>query len=258
MNTTMALMTQISTLLKDSHNAMKNVSCQPSLSFLAGPRGWSRERAPECVAMESLFYSPTSVLSMSHSRFALIAGLAAEGAVILGLIVSILIPNRRFWPPGERSWAFGLYWLCGIVMTACGAVVGYLDRDSLGIDFPGRISLGSIVAASGVAIGVRASRDLNIAETTGLEGRLYTDRIYRYTRNPQYVGILSALGGFSLLTNSVRFVILAVGGAIWTLLLPFVEEPWLEEQYGGEYETYRERVPRFLGWETLVQLGRRE
>jgi hypothetical protein len=193
---------------------------------------------------------------MSHSRFALVAGLVAEGIVILGLVISIVLPDRRFWPPGERSWAYGLYWLCGAVATASGAVVGYLDRGSLGTDFPGRGSLGSVLAASGVAIGALASRDLNIAETTGLEGRLYTDGIYQYTRNPQYVGILIAMSGFTLLTNSVRFAMLAIETAVGTLLLPFAEEPWLEDQYDDDYETYRERVPRFIGWDTLVQLVR--
>lgn len=196
-------------------------------------------------------------LRMDQSRFALVAGLVADGIIILGLLVSIFHPNRRFWPPGERSWSYGLYWLCGAVATASGAIVGYSDRGSLGIDVPRRISFGSILAAIGVAIGARASLDINIAETTGLEGDLYTDGLYRYTRNPQYVGIFIALSGFTLLTNSVQFALLAIETAIGTLLLPFAEEPWLEDQYGEDYETYRERVPRFIGWETLVRLVRR-
>jgi protein-S-isoprenylcysteine O-methyltransferase Ste14 len=194
---------------------------------------------------------------MRQSRFAFVAGLVAEGIVILGLVISILVPDRRFWPPGERSWSFSLFWLCGIVTTASGVAVGFLDRGSFGIDRSGRRSLGSILAASGVAIGVRAGQELNITESSGVEGRLYTDGLYRYTRNPQYVGILIGIGGFTLLMNSVRFAILAVGSAIWILLLPFAEEPWLEEQYGDDYETYRERVPRFIGRETLMQLLRR-
>ncbi|GAA0469574.1 hypothetical protein GCM10008985_28200 [Halococcus dombrowskii] len=143
---------------------------------------------------------------MGKSRFAIVTGLVAEGIIICGLLISILVPNRRFWPPGERSWAFRLYWLCGTVMTASAAIVGYLDRGSLETDLPGRFSLGSILAASGVAISARAGRDLNIAESSGLEGRLFTGGIYQYTRNPQYVGILTALGGFSLSLNEVGSV----------------------------------------------------
>ena len=62
----------------------------------------------------------------------------------------------------------------------------------------------------------------------------------------------------TLLTNSVRVAILAIGGVFWTLLLPFAEEPWLTEQYGDNYEIYRERVPRFIGWQTIARLLRRE
>ena len=52
-------------------------------------------------------------------------------------------------------------------------------------------------------------------------------------------------------------MILAVGTGVWTFLLPFAEEPWLEEEYGKDYETYRERVPRFIGGKTLVELIQR-
>jgi protein-S-isoprenylcysteine O-methyltransferase Ste14 len=39
--------------------------------------------------------------------------------------------------------------------------------------------------------------------------------------------------------------------ALWFLATPFVEEPWLAERYGAEYEVYRRSVPRF------IRLGRR-
>ena len=78
---------------------------------------------------------------MNKSRLAIAAGLISEAIVILGLLISIFVPNRRFWPPGERSWAYGLYWLCGIVVTTCAAVIGYLDRDSFEIDLPRRYSI---------------------------------------------------------------------------------------------------------------------
>lgn len=194
---------------------------------------------------------------MNRSRFATVAGLAAEGVVVLGLLVSIIRPNHRFWPPGERSWTFGFYWLCGAVTAASAVVVGYLDHESPEIDLSWRTLLGGVLAAVGSAISVRAGRDLRVAETLGLEGRLYTDGIYRYTRNPQYVGNIIAIGGWTLVTNSVRFALLALGSVVWHLLLPFAEEPWLVEQYGEEYETYRERVPRFVGWRTIVRLVQR-
>lgn len=50
---------------------------------------------------------------------------------------------------------------------------------------------------------------------------------------------------------------LAVGSAMWALLLPFAEKPWREEQYGEHYETCCERVPRSIEWETLGRPMRR-
>lgn len=41
--------------------------------------------------------------------------------------------------------------------------------------------------------------------------------------------------------------VLALLGIVWFLLTPLAEEPWLSEQYGEAYETYRESVPRFIG-----------
>jgi protein-S-isoprenylcysteine O-methyltransferase Ste14 len=36
-------------------------------------------------------------------------------------------------------------------------------------------------------------------------------------------------------------------GAVWFVLAPWAEEPWLNKQYGEAYRRYRERCPRFLG-----------
>lgn len=194
---------------------------------------------------------------MTRSRFALLAGLAAESVVVIGLLVSIARPNHRFWPPGERSWAFGLYWICGAVLAASGAVVGYLDQGSWRIDRWWIRPVGGVVATLGLAMSVRSGLELRLGESMGLEGRLYTDGLYQYTRNPQYVGNLVAICGFTAIANSARFALLALGSGVWHLLLPFAEEPWLDERYGEEYAEYRKRVPRFIGRRTLTRLIRR-
>lgn len=193
---------------------------------------------------------------MNRRWFAFVVGFVTEGIVISGLLVSIVRPDRRFWPP-ERLWTVGLYWFCVTLVAGSATVVGYLDRDSLGLDYLGRLPLCCALVGGGLTLSVRAWRDLHIAESMGLKGRLYTEGLYQYTRNPQYIGNLTAIGGFVLLANSVWFAILAAGNAVWHLLLPFAEEPWLTKQYGESYESYRERVPRFVGWHSIGQLLRR-
>lgn len=101
------------------------------------------------------FHSETIALYMDRSRFATIAGLVAEGIVIVGLLASVVRPNRRFWPPGDRSWAFNLYWVCGAVTASSAVAVGYLDRGSLGIDLSWRTLLGGTLAGVGSAISLR-------------------------------------------------------------------------------------------------------
>jgi len=77
-------------------------------------------------------------------------------------------------------------------------------------------------------------------------GKLHTEGIYRYTRNPQLVGSFLFLVGYSLLWPHWL-------GAIWVLLwLPIsawmvrAEEEHLRQVFGREYEAYCESVPRFF------------
>ncbi|HCB06443.1 MAG TPA: isoprenylcysteine carboxylmethyltransferase family protein [Nocardioides sp.] len=70
--------------------------------------------------------------------------------------------------------------------------------------------------------------------------------LYRYVRNPMYVGVASAIAGQALLFRSV-------GVTVWLIVflvavIGFVkgyEEPRLAEQFGASYDRYRAAVP---GW----------
>jgi protein-S-isoprenylcysteine O-methyltransferase Ste14 len=71
--------------------------------------------------------------------------------------------------------------------------------------------------------------------------------LYRYVRNPMYVGVVSVLLGEALLFASSRLLTYAV--AAFTFFFLFVllyEEPTLGEKFGESYRRYRERVPRWI------------
>jgi len=70
---------------------------------------------------------------------------------------------------------------------------------------------------------------------------------YSFSRNPQYVGFVILYSGIILVTDSYYALITGLAFILLVLLTPFSEEPWLEEQYGEEYISYKERVPRFIG-----------
>jgi protein-S-isoprenylcysteine O-methyltransferase Ste14 len=77
--------------------------------------------------------------------------------------------------------------------------------------------------------------------------RLVIVGLYRYTRNPMYVGISILLTGWSLLAASPLLagytVILAIA---FHLRVVQYEEPRLKEQFGEDWATYAATVPRWL------------
>jgi len=71
--------------------------------------------------------------------------------------------------------------------------------------------------------------------------------LYRFTRNPMYVGVLCVIGSWALLFQSVAIAIylLAVAAAFQTVVLGY-EEPYLRDTFGADYEAYCSRVPRWF------------
>ena len=71
--------------------------------------------------------------------------------------------------------------------------------------------------------------------------------LYRFTRNPMYVGVLAMIVGQALLLG--REILFAWAAAAWLLFqlfLVFEEEPGLRRRFGADYEDYCARVPRWL------------
>jgi len=71
--------------------------------------------------------------------------------------------------------------------------------------------------------------------------------LYRYVRNPMYVGVVTTLIGEALFFESRSIGIYAA--AAWLLFHLWVviyEEPHLEGTFGAEYEQYRDAVPRWI------------
>jgi protein-S-isoprenylcysteine O-methyltransferase Ste14 len=77
--------------------------------------------------------------------------------------------------------------------------------------------------------------------------RLVVRGLYRVTRNPMYVGVLTVVLGWAILYRSPALAL--YGFAVWCCFQSFVllyEEPHLRRVFGAEYEAYRARVGRWL------------
>jgi protein-S-isoprenylcysteine O-methyltransferase Ste14 len=71
--------------------------------------------------------------------------------------------------------------------------------------------------------------------------------LYRYVRNPMYVGVLLVLLGEAWLFNSRALLVYA--GGFWGVASAFVffyEEPTLRRKFGGSYARYYRSVNRWL------------
>jgi protein-S-isoprenylcysteine O-methyltransferase Ste14 len=77
--------------------------------------------------------------------------------------------------------------------------------------------------------------------------QLVVGGLYRYSRNPMYVGVMLMLIGEALFTGSQNLWIYAI--FIFTCFYVFIlvhEEPRLQKDFGNQYSAYRKKVRRWL------------
>jgi protein-S-isoprenylcysteine O-methyltransferase Ste14 len=71
--------------------------------------------------------------------------------------------------------------------------------------------------------------------------------LYRYVRNPMYVGVVTILLGEALLFRSLALLCYAgIFLFVVHLFIVVYEEPALRRQFGESYENYCRRVHRWL------------
>jgi len=167
--------------------------------------------------------------------------------LLLAIVLSVVSPSRRVWPPpAQKTWQYYFVWIPTLLSFLGIIVVGILDWNSLSwppaVCWTAGISLvviGNVLAWVGVY-------QISLLATSGAAKELVTNGLYQYTRNPQYLGDILILLGWSVWSASLWVIPLTAGGIVVFLLTPIAEEPWLEEAYGPPYAAYRQHVPRLL------------
>ena len=77
--------------------------------------------------------------------------------------------------------------------------------------------------------------------------RLVARGLYRFVRNPMYVGVLLALFGEAWLFRSGALLVYAVTAFTWQhLFVVLYEEPALKRKFGESYLDYLVRTPRWI------------
>lgn len=120
-------------------------------------------------------------------------------------------------------------------------------------DVPARVAVaigvavaGGVIAFAGVAT-FRAHRTTMNPTTPGEASVIVTDGVYRYTRNPMYLGLLLVLAGWAVfLGNVVACLFLPAFVLAMHRLQILPEERAMESRFGGDYERYAARTRRWL------------
>lgn len=77
--------------------------------------------------------------------------------------------------------------------------------------------------------------------------KLVVTGLYRYSRNPMYVGVITMLIGEAIFTWAADLWIYTLVVFIaFNLFIRFIEEPRLKRDFGEEYRRYCQRVRRWV------------
>ncbi len=120
------------------------------------------------------------------------------------------------------------------------------------LSFPVRLVVGGLLIAAGVALAFAAAAAFRAARTPVEPWKpsraLVTGGVFRFLRNPMYVGGGMLLAGLSIMLASDWMLVLTI------LAAPLVhvgvvrrEERYLVGKFGAAYDAYRAAVPRY-GW----------
>lgn len=143
-----------------------------------------------------------------------------------------------------------------ILWWAWGALVVLLVDESFGDDFAEGwgIIVGVLLLGAGVALSLRAFGAFSRAETTfdphdpTSATTLITDGVYRFSRNPMYLGMMLLLLGWGLWRGSIIAGLLgsATFVALVTRFQIVPEERALAENFGDEYTAFTASTRRWI------------
>lgn len=86
-------------------------------------------------------------------------------------------------------------------------------------------------------------------------GRLVIVGLYRRSRNPMYLAVLTILCGWATtFASRTLWIYAAVVAVAFQLRVRFGEEPWLARTHGAHWDRYRAQVPRWVGTASLRAL----
>lgn len=82
--------------------------------------------------------------------------------------------------------------------------------------------------------------------------KLVSSGIYKYSRNPMYLGVIMVVYGLSIFFESKDiFVYACMLIVFFHIVIIFLEEPHLRRKYGEEFERYLQETNRWFGVKSI-------
>ena len=163
--------------------------------------------------------------------------------------VALLYARWEFRKRGKLTF-FGVFLLCAMVFVP-NLVLEYATRYEMPdtpLDY-----FGVVISIVGIAIClISITHFRSISKVFCVDaGKLTQSGPYRWSRNPQYVGLFLFLLGFALNDWSLWCLAALLVAAINLHLLVLVEEEHLRRVFGEQYVEFYRKIPRYAGWGRL-------
>lgn len=173
-----------------------------------------------------------------------VIGLVAAIVITLLSVGKFIKPGFEFWPPpSPHSWQhrtfralFRVFFLALVLLTLTDFQQGSVWR----------YGAGSLLFVVGFGLALRWTGFLGWRDAFGESTGLKTKGPFTWSRNPIYVVSLVGMIGWGIGAGSSYLSILL---GIWGLLYlgaPFLEEPWLEREFGQDFRDYKAKTPRYF------------
>ncbi len=162
-------------------------------------------------------------------------------------------PAPRFDSPLLRALENKIPPVVAVALYACAMWLPTLYRSPAAFEPVWRTPVAIAVAALGALVTLAGARAFRSAGTSVDPTRpdkassIVASGIYRYSRNPMYLGMLLVLAGWAIhLSSSLSFALLLTFVPYMNRFQIVPEERALNEKFGEQFAAYRDKVRRWI------------
>lgn len=177
--------------------------------------------------------------------------LAIAAAILFFAAVAIVVRVKREYERDRVLSAptVAAVWILYVVIVAVAIAAAIDGTWDLGIPVAVALPIGLALVAAGIALETWGVASMASARRmSGMQpDKLITSGAFRFSRNPQNVGLGLVIVGAGIAGSSGLALAIAAAFTLVFRVYLVYEERHLKRVFGDEYLRYEERTPRYLG-----------